>query len=377
MRFMARRVVTQRGDLPMGILQILALVLVFALFGVVIFMSWVMRQGGGLAFSLPTQPGDSLVGAAASPTLISSATSTRASPTNVPGGFDSPGQPVRFAPLREGLVLLALGEGGYTHLFAYQEGGALLRLTDGPWNDIHPALSRDGAQVAFASDRAGQWDLYTMELSSGQVSRLTDTPGYEGSPSWSPDGLWMAYEGYVETDRETGPNLEIFIRRVDDSLDPIRLTFEPEADYAPAWSPSGRILAFVSTRSGDSDVWLADLDNVEGRFRNLSHNGSTTEAHPAWSPDGSKLSWSSKTADGLQDIYIWEYLRPGDRPRRFNSGDWSAWSPAGNALLVTLDTPNRTYLSGYSLSDRGPQPAGNGAGRPCGGHELGGGGVAG
>jgi TolB protein len=241
-----------------------------------------------------------------------------------------------------------MGEGGYTHLFAYQPGASLTRLTNGPWHDIHPALSPDGQCLAFASDREGYWDLYKLELSSGAVVRLTDSPAYDGSPSWSSDGLWIAYESYVEEHPETGANLEIFIRPVDGSQAPIRLTYQPEADFAPAWSPQGRLIAFISTRSGSSDVWLANLDQVEERFQNLSHDQEAREAHPAWSPDGAWLSWSAIARDAVQQVYIWESARPEERPRLLNAGDWSTWSPGGDAVLVSLQTPNHTYLTSYS-----------------------------
>ena len=131
--------------------------------------------------------------------------------------------------------------------------------------------------------------------------------------------------------------------------EPIRLTLNSEADHSPTWSPQGRKIAFVSTRSGDSDIWLADLDAVEERFTNLSQNKTAEEKHPAWSPDGNRLSWASTSAEGIQDIYLYDLTQPDLRPTRLNNGDWSAWSPDGAALLTSLATPNRIYLSGFSL----------------------------
>ncbi len=99
---------------------------------------------------------------------------------------------------------------------------------------------------------------------TGEVTRLTDTLEYDASPSWSPDGQCLVYESYVDD------NLEIFIRSATDpSQAPIHLTENPAADHSPAWSPKGRQIAFVSNRSGEDEVWIADLDRL-GRLRGWS-----------------------------------------------------------------------------------------------------------
>ncbi len=272
-------------------------------------------------------------------------------PTDLPLLPTAPVLP--FTQLEEGLVILAMGEGSYTHLFAYQTSGIpFTRLTSGDWHDITPAISPDGKTVAFASNRDGDWDLYLLDLTSGGIERLTNTPEYDASPGWSPDGRWLVYETYLQ-DEASGGNLDLFIRPIDDSQEPVRLTTAPEADFSPAWSPQGRQVAFISYRTGESEVWLADLDRVEDRFTNVSLNRHATDAHPVWSPNGEQLAWSSKSDEGLQNLYVWDTTRPEDRPALVNSGNWAAWSPQGDALLTSLLTPNHTYLTGYSLQSPG------------------------
>lgn len=172
--------------------------------------------------------------------------------------------PTPLAFLQKGLMVLSLTEGDRAHLFAYQPqisetslGLPLTRLTYGPWDDTQPVFSPDGKKLSFVSNRNGYWDIYIMELSTGLVTRLTDSPEYDGASTWSPDELWVAYESYVDE------NLEIFIRSVDLTQPPIRLTSHPAADYSPAWSPDGRQIAFISTRSGLPEVWIADLDRAD------------------------------------------------------------------------------------------------------------------
>lgn len=280
------------------------------------------------------------------------APSSTADPTDTPAPTASqapavgPELPVLSYEFPDGLIVLALREGHFSHLFLYHpERLPLTRITTGEWDDIHPAVSPDGTRIAFSSNRADRWDLYVLDLPTGEVSRLTSTPEYEGSPSWSPDGLFLAYEAYVDA------NLEIFVAPVDGSRAPIRLTDDPAGDHSPAWAPGGREIAFVSTRSGDPEIWLADLQDTADRYTNVSRLAGASESHPAWSPDGTQLAWAA-VENGRHDLYIW---RPGsEQPvRTAGSGDWPTFSPSGNSLLTGLETPNDSYITAYPADGSG------------------------
>jgi len=258
----------------------------------------------------------------------------------------------------EGLIILSIQEDAYAHLFTFRPGQdpPFIRLTNGAFRDITPAINPDGTQLAFASDRDGYWDLYKMDLASGEITQLTYTPEYEAYPTWSPDGLWIAYEHYTPGDEEQNGNLDIFIRSADDSLsEPIRLTFDPSADHSPSWSPLGRKLAIVSTRSGENEIWLIDLDQTENRFENISRNNDHTEVHPVWSPDGKKIAWSAIDTEGYQKIFLWSAEKPDLLPTPHSTGEWLVWNPQGDLLLTSFNTPNQTYLTAYDLHNQGIQ----------------------
>ena len=328
----------------------------------------------GLAFGLSKAFGWPLLPAIFSPTSpaemvslpLTATLPPLASETPIPSSTptlpsDSP-TPYAVTDLAQGLIMLALDDCGRTHLFAYQPQESstaqtlpLARLTAGPWDDINPALSPDGRSVAFASNRSGYWDLYLLDLSGGQVTRLTDTLAYEASPSWSPDGQWLTYEAYQDE------QLEILIQSVDTPGEPIQLTNHPAADYSPAWSPQGRQIAFVSNRSGEAEIWLADLDQAEDqRFTNLSQNPLGGDRHPAWAPDGSALAWSSDL-DGVRTLVVQPVIQsaetgePEAAAERWaaGSGDWATWSTDGSTLLALLESPQRTYLTAYPVDRPG------------------------
>lgn len=247
-------------------------------------------------------------------------------------------------------LLLALMEGDYIHLFVYDpQTSSLTRLTADPWDDMTPAVSPDGTRLAYASRRNGYWDLYLLSLTDGNITRVSDTLSYEGAPSWSSDGLWLVYEAYVDD------NLELFVRSaVDGEQTPLRVTQDSFTDRSPVWAPPPhqQWVAFVSNRSGDDDIWIADLGRTGNeRFFNVSRAPHSVEAHPAWSPDGRFLAWSSVSEEtGMAGIYVWDSHTPDEPPRWAGSGHWPIWLDETH-LAAFLAVPDGYFLTAYTWPD--------------------------
>ncbi len=245
------------------------------------------------------------------------------------------------------LAFISIEENGYAHLFAYQPKDLpFTRITTGNWSDIYPALSPDHTQIAFASNRNGFWDLYVMNLQSGDIAQITNTPEYDSAPSWSPDSQWLVFETY------TNDNLEISIVSVNDRTQSIvSITQDPASDHSPVWAPDGRHVAFISSRGGDSDVWLANLDLTgEDRYQNLSNTPFASENHPLWNEDGSELLWSSTSQTvGFSGLYIWEANLPDRTARWVSDGIWGAWNPAADQLIAVTNSANAQYITYYDI----------------------------
>ncbi len=247
-------------------------------------------------------------------------------------------------------IFLSIEENGYAHLFIQSERPQdlpLTRISSGNWNDIAPALSPDRSQLAFASDRSGFWDLYVMNLQNGEVTQITSSAEYDSAPSWSPDSQWLAFETY------TKENLEISVVSVNDRSQPILpITEDPASDHSPVWAPDGRNVAFISTRGGDSDVWLANLDLAGSeRYQNLSNTPFAAENHPLWNFDGSQLLWSSTSQTvGFSGLYIWNANDPARSARWIGDGSWGAWNETAEKIVAITSSANQNYLTAYDIN---------------------------
>jgi len=131
-----------------------------------------------------------------------------------------------------------------------RDGSNVRRITNDKWINTTPTWSPSGSVIAFVSDRTGAPQIYTISADGlGAPTRVTTSESYADRPSWSP----APYNEIAYTAR-TGPGNDIKI--VDMSTKQVRqLTFGEGTNESPTWSANGRHLAFMSTRSGKSQIF--------------------------------------------------------------------------------------------------------------------------
>ncbi|MFW6082909.1 MAG: TolB family protein, partial [Chloroflexota bacterium] len=211
--------------------------------------------------------------------------------------------------------------------------------------DRSPAWSPDGEYLAFASNRAENWDLYLLDLKSDVLIRLTHHPHYDGNPSWSPDGKRLAFESY------RSGNLDVYVMTAGgDDVRPI--TSDPAADFAPAWGPDARSLAFTSLRDGNKDihVYLEDQDRVT----NITRSPGIEEDQPSWSADGSRIAYVTGPQDQTSvqvRAFDWETLSANrGETEFFGTGTAPAWAPDGASLLYARARGDQSHLVAASMT---------------------------
>ncbi|MFN2442934.1 MAG: hypothetical protein ABR517_09640 [Thermoanaerobaculia bacterium] len=169
------------------------------------------------------------------------------------------------------------------------DGTGLQRLTDHPGRDLSPAWSPDGTRIAFASNRAGESDIYVMDADGSNLVLRTD-PGNSDDPAWSADGKSIVFSSL--RDGQWG----LYVMSVDgDWRNPARVGFERGWNGHPAWSPDGKRIAFVSDWQyfdGAYDVYVMNADGsaITPLFEGPFSGAESFYFQPSWSPDGGKIA---------------------------------------------------------------------------------------
>ena len=157
-------------------------------------------------------------------------------------------------------------------------GAGLHRLTAFRGPDVSPVWNpKSNGQIAWVSGRSGLPQIYIMDSDGANVQRMTDG-GYATSPSWSPNGQFLAFSW----NRKYGPGApggqDIYIMDIA-SKRWIQLTHEAGSNDFPSWSPDGRHIVFQRQDNSRTDIWSMLADGTEQQ--QLTHDG--WNAMPNWS----------------------------------------------------------------------------------------------
>ena len=215
------------------------------------------------------------------------------------------------------------------------------------------------AQIAFASERDGNAEIYVMDDGDGNPQNLTNNPSDDRNPSWSPDGKRIAFvsnrDGHVHPIHGWSTS-EIYVMD-DDGGSPQNLTNNPSDDRDPSWSPDGKRIVFSSSRDGHFEIYVMDED---GRNLQRLTENRNNDRHPSWSPDGKRIVFSS-SRDGhfenkfgiTDEIYVMD--DDGGNLQRLTenrNNDWTpSWSPGGEQIAFMSERDGNAEI--YVMDDDG------------------------
>ena len=176
---------------------------------------------------------------------------------------------------------------GNTDLWLYDaSGGNAARFTFDPENDSFPIWSPDGKRIVWASTRAGGFNLYQKAASGAGQDELLLKSEHDAIPNdWSSDGRLILYSG-------PDPKTRFDVRVLPLSGDRTPFSFSPTAagESAGKLSPDGRWIAYTSSESGSSEVYVQSFPSGGGK-RQVSTNGGVG---PQWRGDGKELFYYAR-----------------------------------------------------------------------------------
>jgi Tol biopolymer transport system component len=214
------------------------------------------------------------------------------------------------------------------------DGSGETRLTDTPGLNGFPSWSPDGEKITFASDRdGGNWELYVMDADASEQRRLTNTPEDESVSAWSPDGEKIAYA----IDVIENPSIHVMNA---DGSNRRRLA---DGNW-PTWSPDGQKIAY--TMYSGEVPYLAVMNADGSGQRSLGASvvqrmlGIRGAEEPAWAPQGEKIAFASYAGRNNSEIYVMNADGTGRTRLTDIPGHdhWPpTWSPDGERIAFTSD----------------------------------------
>jgi hypothetical protein len=237
------------------------------------------------------------------------------------------------------------------------DSGEAVQLTDGPGYDYQPDWSPDGKGVVYVSYQKDAMELWLLDLASGKTKQLTSGGAVNVEPRWSPDGkriVWVS----------TQYNRHFHVFMVDvangELKNVVRLTGETKSslpryyysaydmEINPVWTRDGKEILFVSNRGhiyGTGGFWRMKAE-PGAEAREIHYEETSWKARPDFSPDGSRMVYSSYL--GRQWHNLWVMPANGGDAFPITYGDWDEtnvrWSPDGAKLAYICNSWGNSEL---------------------------------
>ncbi len=310
-------------------------------FAAVVAGGFVFPAAGLAAQRKPVLAADSAAASLLLPRDVFAAVDERAEQRDVVAGF-------KRSDLFDGRVALAAAG---RFLTAQQ-------LTDGTGYDYQPDWSPDGKRVVYVSYLHDAMELFKLDLESGSPRRSRKIRRVDVEPRWSPDGTRIVYVSTAYHGR-----FHIFTMNFKNDGTPDRITrlteetkstlpryyyAEYDTEIHPTWSRDGKEILFVSNRGhiyGTGGFWRMRAE-PGAEAREIHYEETTWKARPDFSPDGTKILYSSYL--GRQWHQLWVMPANGGDAFPISYGDWdetyARWSPDGKRIAFISNRNGNTEL---------------------------------
>ncbi|MBI2331994.1 MAG: PD40 domain-containing protein [Chloroflexi bacterium] len=229
-----------------------------------------------------------------------------------------------------------------------------------PGETVTPATASEAAtvfagggagQIAFASARTGDPQIFLADLKGENAFQVTNLPGGACQPAWSPDGQRMTFISPCKGNEDVYTDTSLYLINAD-GTGLTALDASPGGNFDPAWSPDGTTIAFTSVRSGQMEIFMIPVDDPASIVQVTKGAAKVESRMPAWSPDGSKLVYVVKrvgvyqiwmmNADGTEQTQI---IRSGQAYNDY----LPIWSPKDDSIIFNQRC-SKSFCNPYLLS---------------------------
>jgi len=250
-----------------------------------------------------------------------------------PSGWTVDSKKLVFRGSSKGLFTIPRNGGNWEEIYRFSSPEeAKKRINE------NMALSPDGKLIAYDSKQNNNTDIYIMPAGSKKSIRVTFDSASDSWPRWSYDSKWLAFNSTRSGDSE------IWVARISSDGKPlgkpIQVTRE-EADNG-AWTHDGNI-SFMTSES-TVHIFSANIDGSE-EIQLTKFKGAT---YPRWSPDGKKIAfvrWDRLTGNRA----IWTIPSKGGEEKRLTTGEFPVWSPDGKLIAYNAQPRRFPFKSVLSI----------------------------
>jgi TolB protein len=231
------------------------------------------------------------------------------------------------------------------------------QLTDGPGYDYQPDWSPDGKSVVYVSYQKDAMELWLLDLETGKTQQLTNGGAVNVEPRWSPDGKRIVFVSTAYNKR-----FHIFRASVSDGKleNVVRLTGETKSDLpryyysafdmeiSPVWMRDGTDILFVSNRGhihGTGGFWRVKAE-PGAKAREIHYEETNWKSRPDFSPDGSRMIYSSYLGGQWHNLWLMPASGGDAFPLTYGESDSTSarWSPDGEHIVCIVNSGGNTAL---------------------------------
>jgi TolB protein len=237
------------------------------------------------------------------------------------------------------------------------DGTEAVQLTDGAGYDYQPDWSPDGKSVVYASYQKDAMELWLLDVARGKTKQLTSGGAVNVEPRWSPDGkriVWVSTQFHGRfhvflADVRNG-SLENATRLTGETKSSLPRYYYSAYDMEinPTWTRDGKEILFVSNRGhiyGTGGFWKMEA-KPGAVAREIHYEETSWKARPDFSPDGSRMVYSSYL--GRQWQNLWVMPAKGGDAFPVSYAEWdetnARWSPDGKKIAAISNQPGGTEI---------------------------------